>query len=384
MRKARMNKYYFPLFLVTLLSACSALSDMPLNVNTASTLIDDASSIQEQSKIARSTCSEGKIKSVSTEGFECFTQDASAQHIEPDFAVIAHRGASGFLPEHTKEAAVLSFMQGADYIEQDLVVSKDKQLIVLHDIHLEAVTNVEDVFGERRREDGRYYVIDFTLEELRRLRVHERQRPNQQAVFPSRYQGNAHFSIATFAEHVELISELNRTFNRDVGLIPEIKAAAWHQDEGIDISALVVDELNALKLNRRDMNIYIQSFDPAVLKRLRQEFAVQVKLVQLIGENDWSNVSADYEHMRSQDGLRDVASYADAIGPYLPQVLDLGNQQITSLGARANALGLAVYAYTFRIEEVDKQVEPEDAFKRIKQSGIQGVFTDQVMPYMFE
>jgi glycerophosphoryl diester phosphodiesterase len=384
MRKARINKYCFPLILVTLLSACSALSDMPLNVNTASTLIDDASSIQEQSKIALWTCSEGKVKSASTEGFECFTQDASAQHIEPDFVVIAHRGASGFLPEHTKEAAVLSFMQGADYIEQDLVVSKDKHLMVLHDIHLEAVTNVEDVFGERKREDGRYYAIDFTLEELRRLSVHERQRTNRQAVFPSRYQGKAHFTIATFAEHVELISELNRAFNKDVGLIPEIKAAAWHQDEGIDISALVVDELNALKLNRSDMNIYIQSFDPSVLKRLRQEFAVQVKLVQLIGENDWSNASADYDYMRSQDGLRDVASYADAIGPYLPQIIDLGSQHITSLGARANALGLTVFAYTFRTDEIDKQLPPEEAFKLIKQSGIQGLFTDQVMPYMFE
>jgi glycerophosphoryl diester phosphodiesterase len=121
-----------------------------------------------------------------------------------------------------------------------------------------------------------------------------------------------------------------------------------------------------------------------VLKRLRQEFAVQVKLVQLIGENDWSNASADYDYMRSQDGLIDVASYADAIGPYLPQIIDLGSQHITSLGARANALGLTVFAYTFRTDEIDKQLPPEEAFKLIKQSGIQGLFTDQVMPYMFE
>jgi glycerophosphoryl diester phosphodiesterase len=322
--------------------------------------------------------------SVSNQSFEGAVQNTKVQQAESDFVVIAHRGASGFLPEHTKEAVALSFMQGADYIEQDLVVSKDKQLIVLHDIHLESVTNVEEVFGERKREDGRYYAIDFTLEELRRLRVHERQRPNQQAVYPSRYRGNAHFTVATFAEQVELIGELNRAFNKDVGLIPEIKAAAWHQNEGIDITALIVDELNTLKLNRSDKNVYIQSFDPAVLKRLRQEFAVHVKLVQLIAENDWSNASADYDYMRTQKGLTEVASYADAIGPYLPQVIDLGNQQITPLAARANALGLAVYPYTFRTDEIDKQMSPEEAFKLIKHSGIQGLFTDQVMPYMFE
>lgn len=353
-----MYPYYLPLLFVSLLGACSAspyhdqATDRPYGVT------ENASRIEPQSER------------------------------EPDnmskFVVIAHRGASGFLPEHTKEAAVLSFMQGAHYIEQDLVATKDQQLVVLHDIHLEAVTNVEEVFSERKREDGRYYAIDFTLDELRRLRIHERQRPDRQAVFESRYQGNAHFTVATFAEHVELIGELNRAFDKNVGLYPEIKAAAWHQNEGVDITALVVDALNTFKLNQNDANIYVQSFEPEVLKRLREEFSVQVKLVQLIAENDWANASADYDHMRSQDGLIEVAKYADAIGPYLPQLIDLNTKQFTSLGARANALGLDVHAYTFRTDVIDKQMLPEDAFALIKQSGIQGVFTDQVMPYMFD
>lgn len=86
-----------------------------------------------------------------------------------DKLVIAHRGASGYLPEHTIAAKAMAYAQGADFIEQDLVMSKDDHVIVLHDHHLETVTDVRDVFPGRARADGRYYVIDFTLAELRQL-----------------------------------------------------------------------------------------------------------------------------------------------------------------------------------------------------------------------
>ena len=134
--------------------------------------------------------------------------------------IIAHRGASGYLPEHTKEALILAYMQGADYIEQDLVLSKDDELIVLHDIHLAATTNVEAIYPNRKRNDGRYYVIDFTLDELRQLSIHERQNQSNVLVYPNRYRGTAHFSITTFDEQIELIQELNRRFNRDTGWYP--------------------------------------------------------------------------------------------------------------------------------------------------------------------
>ena len=88
--------------------------------------------------------------------------------------VIAHRGASGYLPEHTLEAKAMAYAQGADFIEQDLVMSKDDQVIVLHDIYLDTVTNVQEVFPGRARPDSRYYVVDFTLAELRQLSVTER------------------------------------------------------------------------------------------------------------------------------------------------------------------------------------------------------------------
>ncbi|WP_416374910.1 glycerophosphodiester phosphodiesterase family protein, partial [Methanothrix soehngenii] len=88
--------------------------------------------------------------------------------------VIAHRGASGYLPEHTLEAYALAYGMGADYVEPDLVLTKDGVFICLHDIHLESTTNVEEVFPDRAREDGRWYAADFTLSEIKQLKVHER------------------------------------------------------------------------------------------------------------------------------------------------------------------------------------------------------------------
>ena len=129
--------------------------------------------------------------------------------------VIAHRGASGYLPEHTLEAATLAFSLGPDFIEQDVVITKDDIPVVLHDIHLETVTNVEDVFPARHRDDGRYYARDFTLEELRQLRVHERANSDGKQVFKDRYRGtHANFKVATLNEHFELISELTANLER--------------------------------------------------------------------------------------------------------------------------------------------------------------------------
>lgn len=300
------------------------------------------------------------------------------------FDLIAHRGASGFLPEHSKEALVLAHAQGADYIEQDLVLSKDGHLMVLHDIHIDTVSNVEDVFPDRKREDGRYYAIDFTLAELRRLSLHERRDPQNKQVFAKRYRGTAHFTMSTFAEHVELINELNRQFATTVGWYPELKAPEWHLQQGQDIVATFVEQLNLHGLNNETAKIIIQSFEPKSLQRLKHDFAVKPKLIQLIAENSWQESSADYSVMVTREGLRDISKYADGVGPWLPHIVDLKNMQGTGFIALAKAQGLLVHAYTFRHDIKELESRQKLVFDWLANSGIDGIFSDHIMPYMRE
>ena len=160
--------------------------------------------------------------------------------------VIAHRGASGYLPEHTIAAAAMGYALGADFIEPDVVLSKDGAPVVLHDIHLDTVTNVRDVFPDRAHADGRYYAIDFTLEEIKRLRVNSRIDPRTgKPVYPNRYPaGKGDFQVPTLAEEIELVQGLNHSTGRNVGIYPEIKQPAWHQQQGQDITKIVLTVLS--------------------------------------------------------------------------------------------------------------------------------------------
>ena len=122
--------------------------------------------------------------------------------------IIAHRGASGYLPEHTLEAKALAFGLGADYLEQDVVATRDDQLVVLHDIHLERVTDVAERYPERHRDDGRFYARDFDLEEIQGLRAWERLNSDPSgAEFPSRYpEKSGNFRVPSLQEELELIA----------------------------------------------------------------------------------------------------------------------------------------------------------------------------------
>ena len=124
--------------------------------------------------------------------------------------VIAHRGASGYPPEHTLEAKTLAFEMGADYLEQDIVASRDDQLLVLHDVHLDRVSDVATKFPDRQRPDGRYYVRDFDLAEIKTLRAWERMNADGSAVYPERYPvRTGEFGFNTLGEELELVRRLN-------------------------------------------------------------------------------------------------------------------------------------------------------------------------------
>jgi glycerophosphoryl diester phosphodiesterase len=300
--------------------------------------------------------------------------------------VIAHRGASGYLPEHTLESVTLAYALGADFIEQDLVVTKDSKLIVLHDIHLETVTNVEQVFPSRKREDGRYYVLDFTLAELKTLNVHERQNAKGKQVFSNRYQGNGTFHIATFEEQIELIQQLNRQFNKTTGLYPEIKSPAWHKEQGVDISQLVLAVLRKHKLDDADKAVYLQCFDFAEIQRLRNDLDAKVKLIQLIGENDWLESPTNYDFLKTPEGLKAIAKVAQGIGPWIPQLMDLKTMQPSGFVKQAHIAGLKVHPYTFRNdalpENLDTQQTLQLLFEKLKVDGLFTDFADTVINYL--
>ncbi len=276
----------------------------------------------------------------------------------PDTAIIAHRGACAYLPEHTLEAKALAYAMGASYLEQDVVASRDDQLVVLHDIHLDRVSDVATRFPRRNRSDGRYYARDFDLQELRVLRVHERRREDGlTAVFPRRFPTDTgHFSIATLGEEIEMIQGLNRSMGRTVGIYPEVKSPKWHSGEGVDLSALLLQTLAEFGYRDAADPVYVQCFDAAELTRIRQELGCRLRLVQLLGENSWGESDTDYDALKTVDGLQRIAGIAEGVGPWIMQLYTLaeidGHPVSTGLVSAAHRAGLVVHPYTFREDQL--------------------------------
>ena len=298
--------------------------------------------------------------------------------------VIAHRGASGYLPEHTLEAKAMAYAQGSHFIEQDLVMSKDDHVIVLHDHHLDTVTNVSDVFPDRARADGQYYVVDFTLAELRTLAVSERFKLTdgaKAAVFEQRFPlEKSSFRIATLAEEIELIQGLNKSTGRSVGIYPEIKSPAFHRGEGKDISVAVLKVLKTYGYDEQQDRVFLQCFDDNELQRIRGElFAamnITVPLVQLLG------AGPEFRAALTPAGMEMVASYADGIGPAMQLIVESGSVagklKISNLVELAHDQGLVVHPYTFRRDRLPAYADDYDDLLKIflDDIGVDGVFTD--------
>jgi glycerophosphoryl diester phosphodiesterase len=294
--------------------------------------------------------------------------------------VIAHRGASGYLPEHTLEAQAMAVAQGADFIEQDVVLSRDGVPLVLHDVTLDTVTDVAERFPDRARADGRYYAIDLDLAEIRELRVAERRDPaTGDPAFAGRFpQGRARFAVATLAESIELIQGLEGTTGRPIGIYPEIKRPAWHRAEGQDISRIVLAVLDAYGYGAAgDARLFLQCFDWAETRRIRDELGYAGPLVQLIGRNDWLDAAGtDYEALLAPAGLAALRRTVDAIGPFIGLVVDGGGRS-TGLVERAAAHGLAVHAYTLRADRLPDWADDMAALTTaLAAAGVGGLFTD--------
>jgi len=294
-----------------------------------------------------------------------------------DITVIAHRGASGYLPEHTLEAASLAHGFNVDYIEPDLVMTKDNKIIVLHDIYLDTTTNIAKVFPNRSRKDKKFYAIDFTLNEIKMLRVHEREKSGKR-VFNKRFpKRSSKFEIPTLSEFIELIQGLNKSRNKNIGIYPEIKKPEFHLREGKDITKAVIKILRKYKYETEG-KIFVQCFWPETLKRLKDEFKTKIPLVQLIADNSWSESSADYLKMLTQKGLKEISSYAKGIGPWLSQVINKKGKS-TGLVENAKRYGLVVHPYTHRSEQVPGIFKTESNFFHtiFNKIGVDGIFSDQ-------
>jgi len=302
--------------------------------------------------------------------------------------IIAHRGASGYLPEHTLAAKALAHAMEADFLEQDVVLTKDGTAIVLHDIHLETTTDVQQRFPARNRDDDRYYAIDFTIEEIRQLRVHERSRWNRAgeevAVYPKRFPlGPGSCGIPTLAEEIEFISGLDRSRNRHTGLYIELKSPNWHLSQGYNIAETIMAVLEQTGYAQRENQVFLQCFDDKALRYLRNTLKTKLPLIQLLGENSWAEDSGvDYDYLKTGAGLQEIATYADGIGPWIMQIYKgksaRGEPKLSSLVGDAQASGLQVHPYTFRQDELPKGIANFDELLDIfiNRAGIDGLFTD--------
>jgi glycerophosphoryl diester phosphodiesterase len=311
-----------------------------------------------------------------------------------DMLIIAHRGASAERPEHTLAAYELAIDQGADYIEPDLVVTKDLVLVSRHENELSGTTDVasREEFEDRRRDktiDGQkvagWFAEDFTLAELRTLRAKER--------IPSLRPANARFDglyqVPTLAEIVKLVRAKEAATGRRIGLYPELKHPEFLlQNDGIDMVDLLLREFRTLGITPADP-VFIQSFEIAPLQRLKQRGG-GFKLVQLVAPigGPADEPAMRYAEMVTPTGLAEVAKYADAVGAHIALVLTPEGTP-TTLVADAKAAGLAVHAWTVRPENDFLPVmlrtgdEPKGRgcgdvklAAMLKAAGVAGVFSD--------
>lgn len=307
--------------------------------------------------------------------------------------VIAHRGASGERPEHTLAAYERAIDQGADYIEPDLVATKDMVLVARHENELSDTTDVATraEFEDRRRTkeiDGRrvsgWFAEDFTLAELRTLRAKERV-PN---VRPANARFDGLYTVPTFAEIVALVKAKEAETGRRIGLAPELKHPTFLlQGAGIDSVDLLVGALREAELDDADDMVFVQSFEVGPLKRLDR--MVDVGLVQLVGPEGGPADEAGmrYADMLSPSGLAEIATYADAIGVPVTLALDPAGAARPLL-AEARAAGLEVHVWTVRKENaflpepLRAPGGPEQAgcverlFASLRGAGVDGIFTD--------
>jgi glycerophosphoryl diester phosphodiesterase len=343
--------------------------------------------------------------------------------------VIGHRGAAGYLPDHTLQGYALAIKLGADFIEPDLVATKDGELIARHEPNIVSTTDVAShpEFAARKTikivdgvpETG-FFASDFTLAEIKTLRAVQplAERPQQ---------FNGRFKIPTFDEVIALAKRKSRQLRREIGVYPETKHPTYHKSLGLALEPRLVKALRRAGWNHRRSPVFIQSFEQSNLRFLNR--LTPVRLVQLVDANDvapdgtityappfdrpydWT-ASGDPElqsrtfgFFTTDEGLEEIAAYADGVGPWKPYiassraialnpdgtVADANGDGVvnetdrtllppTDLVERAHRQGLAIHTWTFRNEQrrllADYQGNPVNEYLLFYRLGVDGLFSD--------
>ena len=338
--------------------------------------------------------------------------------------VIGHRGTAGHLPEHTLEGYALAIELGADYIEPDLVATKDGVLIARHEPNMINTTNVKDLaqFASRKRkavidgaEEEGFFVSDFTWAEIGQIRAVQ--------AFGERDQGfNGRFRIPRLEEIIELAKRKTADEGRTIGIYPETKHPTYHQNLGLALEDRLLAVLQRHGWNHRSAPVFIQSFEQANLKYLRTK--TSVRLVQLVDADDvapdgtityaapfdrpydWAVAerAGTFGDLLTPAGLAEVRTYADGIGPWKPYLISsacvtIVNNACTDINgdglvndadrkllpasaviANAHAQGLLVHPYTFRNEQrrlaSTYARNPVNEYLAFYEAGVDGLFSD--------
>ena len=340
--------------------------------------------------------------------------------------VIGHRGAAAYLPEHTLEGYRLAITMGADFIEPDLVATKDGELIARHEPNITSTTDVgtRPEFASRRTtrlvdgvaETG-WFATDFTLAEIKTLRAVQSSSDRDQS-------NNGKYLIPTLREVLDLDKTEGTKAGRVIGVYPETKHPTYHVDAGLKLEDRLLDVLTGYGYTKKDSPVIIQSFEVSNLQYLRPKTAV--RLVQLVDGDDydfktgkvtfaapfdrpydWTRAgkTANFDSMLPPAGLAEIKKYADGVGPWKPYIVpvkgtfdtagkmldvngdgavnyaDGTSQPATSLVADAHKLGLMVHTWTFRNENRrlanDYKGDPKAEYLQFYRLGIDGVFSDQ-------
>lgn len=340
--------------------------------------------------------------------------------------VVGHRGASGYLPEHTLESYTRAIELGADFIEPDLVATKDGVLVARHEPNITSTTNVATLpqFAARKttkKVDGvdetGWFASDFTLAEIKTLGalITDPERPQQ---------FNGLYKIPTFQEIIDLVKARRAATGREIGMYPETKHPTFHRQLGLGLEDRLITALNAANWNSKTAPVLVQSFEPGSLKEMRAK-GLSSRMVQLIDGDDYDlktgkityaapydrpydwAVSGDsrlYSTMVTPAGLAEIKTYADGIGPWKPYIVpikgaldaagnlrdvngdgkvnynDASSQPATTLIDDAHKAGLFVHAYTFRSEQrrlaFDYNKDPKAEYLQFYRLGLDGLFSD--------